>query len=298
MKILIIGSKGFIGTYALKFFSEKNEVWGCDVVVDYAAKNYFLIDASNSDFEDVFSTIKFDVCINCSGSASVPDSFKNPSRDYFLNVTNVFRILEAIRKYNLNCKFLNLSSAAVYGNPTVLPIMEDHSLQPISPYGWHKYQSELLCREYHLVFGVQTCSARIFSAFGPSLKKQIFWDLYQKIIRNSNIEILGTGIETRDYIYIDDLMLAVNCIIEHAQFKGESVNVANGKGIAIKDLVRILQKKSPIPFDYTFTNTTRTGDPINWEADISKLKQMGYQQKISFEKGVEEILKWLSEEKK
>src|SRR5688572_14773670 len=115
LKILIIGSKGFIGFSVFTYLSKKHDyqVWGCDVVVDYTATNYFLIDASNSDFEEVFQQQPFSVCINCSGAANVPNSLLHPLRDYYLNTLNVFKILESIRKHAPACRFLNISSAAV-----------------------------------------------------------------------------------------------------------------------------------------------------------------------------------------
>jgi dTDP-glucose 4,6-dehydratase/UDP-glucose 4-epimerase len=124
MKILIIGSKGFIGQHLKRFLMSKDhEVWGADVVVDYVhPEKYFLIDASNADFHELFKEVNFDVCINCSGAASVPDSLQHPLRDYNLNTANVFKLLDAIRLSQPGCKFINLSSAAVYGNPPALPV--------------------------------------------------------------------------------------------------------------------------------------------------------------------------------
>ena len=110
-KILIIGSKGFIGSHLHQYLvnKQKAEIWGCDVVNDYTAKNYFVIDAGNSNFDEIFQEQPFGFCINCSGSASVPDSLLHPTRDFNLNTVNVFKLLEAIRKYAPGCKFLNIS---------------------------------------------------------------------------------------------------------------------------------------------------------------------------------------------
>ena len=85
MKILVTGSKGFIGNAAVNFYQEKKySVFGCDIVNDYTSDNYFQIDATNSDFHQIFKSYDFDVCINCSGAASVPQSLQNPLRDHYL----------------------------------------------------------------------------------------------------------------------------------------------------------------------------------------------------------------------
>jgi UDP-glucose 4-epimerase len=297
MRILVIGSKGFIGTHLVNYYQRQDrvEVWGCDVVTDYPAKNYFLIDASNSDFNEVFQTQSFDACINCSGSASVPASMQNPSRDYHLNVLNVFNILEAIRRYSPNCKFLNLSSAAVYGNPQNLPVREEAVSNPLSPYGWHKLYSELLCKEFNQNFGIQTCSLRIFSAFGVGLQKQLFWDWHQKALSSNKLLVYGTGEESRDFIYIYDLVNAIACVLANGNFEAGIYNIGNGIEVFIKDVIRAFQEHHHTSFEYEFSNKTRAGDPINWVADVEKLKSLGYKQTISFEDGVKDYCKWLRE---
>ena len=174
MKILIVGSRGFIGSHCVDYFEKNNEVWGCDVVLDYASNHYFSIDAVDSDFQNIFQQQKFDVCINCSGAANVPFSLERPINDFKLNTLNVFKLLEAIRLYAPGCKFINMSSAAVYGNPLSLPIKESDKRNPVSPYGLHKLMAEIVCEEFYHFWGMKTCSLRIFSAYGPRLKKQLF----------------------------------------------------------------------------------------------------------------------------
>ena len=151
MKILIIGSKGFIGSHCADYFKSTGAaVYQADVNESIDVNSY-TIERQNSDFSLPFQEHQFDVCINASGSAHVGFSFENPSKDFELNVINVQKILVAIRDYNRDCKFINFSSAAVYGNPQFLPISENSACKPLSPYGFHKLQSELLLTEYHKV---------------------------------------------------------------------------------------------------------------------------------------------------
>ncbi len=297
MKVLIIGVKGFIGSHTYRYFSGFNDydVYGCDVHTDYIQKKYFQLDITNSDFSKIFIVNKFDLCINCSGAASVPDSFKNPYRDYALNTFNVFKILDSIKEYNPECRFINLSSAAVYGNPASLPVKETHPSKPLSPYGYHKKQSEVICEEYANFYGVKCCSVRVFSAFGEGLKKQLFWDLYQKSIGDENIELWGTGNETRDFIYVKDLTRALWVVAEHALMQGECINVANGEEIAIKDSVALFYNILKVEKEYRFIGKERLGDPVCWKADISLLKGMGYEPKYSIEDGLKGYAEWLRE---
>jgi UDP-glucose 4-epimerase len=294
-KLLIIGSDGFIGSHMLSFFHSRNaDVYGCDIIKYTDKKNYFYINKCAPEFETIFSTNKFDYCINCSGAANVPFSVTNPLDDFLLNTKNVLLILEAIRKHNSSCRFINLSSAAVYGNPKFLPVKEEAEINPVSPYGVHKELAEKICSEYTNFFGVPTCNLRIFSAFGPGLRKQIFWDLYNKS-KQPGIELFGTGNETRDFIYIDDIVQVVSLVVEKAAFKGEAYNVANGVQIKIKDLAQLFLRKLAYNRAIKFTGSKREGDPDLWQADIKKIKKFGYQQSISFETGVNNYIEWLKE---
>lgn len=293
MKILIIGSKGFIGSHCVNFFSEKYETWQSDVVVDYTTPNYVLLDATNANYEELFSQTNFDVCINCSGAASVPESINNPQRDFTLNTFSVFKQLDAIRKKSPKCKYIHLSSAAVYGNPNVLPISESHPLSPISPYGRHKKMAEEICQEFYIQYGIQSCSLRIFSAYGPGLKKQLFWDLYKKHKESSEIKLYGTGQESRDFIYITDLVEVFDIVIHNGSFNADTINVANGKELTIEKVADTFYNNIDSNINISFGGQKRDGDPSNWLADIKKLQKLGYNQKVSIEEGLINYIGWL-----
>jgi UDP-glucose 4-epimerase len=295
MKVIIIGSKGFIGHHLCNHFNMKgHEVWGADVIVDYVrSERYFLIDASNSDFNAVFQNSSYDLCVNCSGAASVQDSIKNPMRDYYLNTVNVFKLLEAIRRFQPGCRFINLSSAAVYGNPKLLPVEETAPSHPLSPYGIHKFQAEQLCREFYDFYNLQTCSLRIFSVYGIGLRKQLFWDLFRKASLNKSFTLFGTGNESRDFIYVSDLVKAIELIAELSPFMANVVNVANGQEIMIKDAVSVFFGFFRSGVDYSFSGDSREGDPVNWVADIKQLTEYGYQPSVDIRSGLQKYYEWI-----
>ncbi len=295
MRILIVGSKGFIGFHAEQFFLCKGfDVFSCDVIVDYGKINYSVIDSTNADFHTLFQANRFDICLNCSGAASVQDSIINPLRDFNLNVCNVFKILDAIRLYQPKCKFLNLSSAAVYGNPKSIPIKESDDLNPISPYGIHKLQAEQICEEFYNLFDVKTCSLRIFSAYGAGLKKQIFWDLYQKLKISNQVELYGTGSETRDFIYVSDILQAINCVITNSEFCNDKINVANEVESKIMDVAENFAALFPDTKRIVFNNIVKEGDPLNWKADTTLLKSLGYFPTIDLKEGIKKYFDWVS----
>ncbi len=216
----------------------------CGYCVETKRKDYIVINPELPDFSSIFRNRHFEVCINATGAANVQLSFAYPALDYILNVANVYHILDGIRQNTPECKFINLSSAAVYGNPVSLPIRETNSVQPLSPYGFHKwYSSEQAKWQFHLLHHMNTVSLRIFSAYGEGLKKQLFWDLHQKVLKNSDsVELFGTGTESRDFIYVQDIMQAISCVIDNALFDGDVINVASGTESSIESVAGIFLK--------------------------------------------------------
>lgn len=298
-KVLVVGSKGFIGTHLYDYLRARPDVncWACDVVVDYTDDHYLVIDSTNSDFNQLFENAGFDYCLNCSGAASVPDSLRHPLRDFALNTFNVAKMLEAIRHYAPACRFITLSSAAVYGNPTRLPITEDTAGRPVSPYGQHKLMAETLCQEYYQHFGIATCSLRIFSAYGPGLRKQLLWDVFQKSQQGHQLALFGTGQESRDFIFVADIVRAIVLVMEHGTCDGRAYNLASGVETTVRTLVTELLGQLSYQGHVTFSGAGRSGDPINWRADISRLTELGFSAAFTIPEGVQHYVKWLSEEK-
>jgi dTDP-glucose 4,6-dehydratase/UDP-glucose 4-epimerase len=298
-KILIVGSKGFIGSNCYHSFrgrSEENTVFGADVVVDYNDPCYFQIDALNFDFKELFRTHKFDYCINCAGAASVPDSFINPARDFALNVNLVVHLLNAIREGAPSCVLIQMSSAAVYGNPVTLPVPETQDLKPLSPYGYHKKEAEELCGMYSQHFNVRSVIFRIFSAYGEGLTKQLFWDLYKKSKKGEDLVLFGTGNETRDFIHIDDIVQGVQVVMNHPDLDHAIINMGNGIEITIKEAAEKLMNALGVERKLIFNGKTREGDPLYWKADIGYFEKLGYKQKIAFDEGVLRYSKWVKDQ--
>ncbi len=295
-RILILGSQGFIGSHLTNYFCEsKNIVFGCDLMEFNTNKYiYSKLSVLSSDFEKLFTSNTFDVCINASGSGNVGYSIENPLSDFEANTLAVFKILDCIKKHQPSCKYLHISSAAVYGNPIKLPINENDETNPLSPYGFHKLMSETICKEFHRLFGISIAIIRPFSVYGNGLKKQLLWEICQKIESNNTIELFGTGMESRDFIHINDLVQIIELIISKATFKCEVFNVANGEETTIKYLATIF-KSYFLGKEISFSGKSKIGDPLNWKADISKIISLGYKPKVILEDGVSNYITWFKQ---
>jgi dTDP-glucose 4,6-dehydratase/UDP-glucose 4-epimerase len=135
---------------------------------------------------------------------------------------------------------------------------------------------------------------RIFSAYGNGLKKQLFWDLYQKILNSDSIELYGTGKESRDFIHVDDIVKAIHLVLEKATFSGEAINIANGEEFTIEYVSELFRRNFKAQKSIRFNNHVKQGDPLNWRADISKLQSIGYQQTVSLEEGIQRYIHWIN----
>lgn len=293
MQIIILGAAGFIGNACYDYFSKNNKVIGIDIQDRYSKG--LMIEKDPVVLVGILSSQRIDVIINCAGSANIKESFTDPQADFLSNTAYVENVLTLLKEHSPETKFITISSAAVYGNPERLPVSEKDKTQPLSPYGTHKLLSEELMFDYCRLFHIPTLSVRIFSAYGIGLRQQFFHDLYSKF--NSNAErvtLYGTGKESRDFIYISDIVEALSILIERAAFTGEVYNLASGEESFIRNtselFAGILNYKGKI----RFSNEQLEGYPLNWQADIAKLKALGFSPKIGLEQGLKNYVKWLN----
>jgi UDP-glucose 4-epimerase len=299
MKILILGSEGFIGHHMVHhFLKQKYEVQGSDLfdTAHHSGYTYTKFSKLSPEWEEIFATQTFDYCINAAGSGNVPYSMTHPLADFESNTLDIMRVLDAIRKLNKNCRYLHISSAAVYGNPEKLPICEDDRKYPLSPYGWNKLMGEHVCSEYHVVYGIATAVIRPFSVYGEGLRKQLLWDICSKLSKADTIQLFGTGNESRDFIHIEDLTLLAQYIIEKADFAGNIFNAASGEETTIQTIAEIFEACYPGKKKIHFSGEVRNGDPLNWRADISGIKALEFYTSVPLKEGINNYIKWFQSE--
>jgi len=295
LNILIIGSEGFIGSHFIAYYSKTaTRLVGVDIYEQSATDyEYRKISRLSPEFDETLKTYHFDAIINCAGSGNVPYSMDHPLIDFEANCFDTIRILDAVRIHNPAARYVHFSSAAVYGNPRTLPVRESDDMVPMSPYGWHKIIAEMICREYHYIYGLQVAIVRPFSVFGPGLRKQLFWDIYQKVKQTNKITMHGSGSETRDFVFIHDVVHAVDIIVRKGEMEASSYNIASGKQLPVSFAISCLLGSLNKNAEVSYTGVVRNGDPLYWCADLSKINALGFTNKYSFEAGIKELAQWL-----
>lgn len=296
-RVLITGVNGFIGRNAARMFFKKGyEVFGWDFQGSSAEEiNLRLFDLREYGLlKKELLLIQPDLLIHCAGCADVGKSVQNPQYDFHGNVTVTHNLLFAVHETGLKkCRVVFLSSAAVYGTPDRLPVTENTILKPLSPYALHKAMAEQVCSYFYDNYRIDVKVIRIFSAYGSGLRKQIFWDMFQKAENTGKLQMFGTGNESRDYIHIEDLLSAIYLVALKAPEEERVYNIANGEEVTIRRVTEIFAAHYGIAKEaISFNGVIREGEPINWRADITKLLSLGYKKKVSMEKGVESYIEW------
>jgi UDP-glucose 4-epimerase len=294
MRVVVLGCLGFIGSKLIDHYLAKSvDLVGCDLAEFNSDEyRYYKVSILSPDFDSIFGNHAFDVCINASGSGNVGFSVSLPFSDFEANTHAVAKVLDTIRKFQPTCKYIHISSAAVYGNPIALPIIETGAMAPLSPYGYHKWMSEILCQEFHRLFKLKVCIVRPFSVYGERLKKQLFWDLCTKLKDNHEITLSGTGMESRDFIHIHDLLRLIDMLIDQGSFSGEAYNAASGREATIREVAECFESYFGETKKISFSGEVRKGDPLNWRADVTKVAGLGFSPTIQLEVGIYDYIRW------
>ena len=300
--VLITGVAGFLGRFIARQFARDGwRVVGIDVASPENAQlspgtMYHRMQLPSPSLTDLLHALPPDVCVHCAGRASVPFSMQDPAADFRDNTVLTFELLDALRREAPRCHFLLLSSAAVYGNPASLPVAETHRTGPLSPYGYHKLQCELLCEEFTRIYALPTTVVRIFSAYGPGLRRQVVWDICERALSSPSLTLHGTGRESRDFIHASDIARALVLLAEKGGADADVYNLASGEETTIAALADLLLSALLRETRPAFDGRATPGNPLCWRADIAKIGALGFAPAITLEQGLRGVATWCAAE--
>jgi UDP-glucose 4-epimerase len=304
--ILVTGASGFLGRWlADAVHAEGFGLLGLDIVDPLQPKifsGFAKTPCEKADFAALIGDRKLYAVFHFAGGASVPQSVGDPVGDFNSLLPGTVALLDHLARHQRDAHLVFPSSAAVYGNPTSLPVIEKAAIIPISPYGIHKAAAEFIIGHYARLFGLRASVLRIFSAYGEGLRKQVVWDLCRKILTahaagESAVSMHGHGSETRDFIHAADIARAA--LLVAARPPSETVEILNvGSGIetSIRSLAQEVLRVLGRDIEITFDGISRLGDPANWRADISPLRNLGFVSHVSFEDGIGRAARWCQQQ--
>jgi UDP-glucose 4-epimerase len=237
-----------------------------------------------------------DVIVHLAANAGVEQSVKDPHNDCLTNVIGTFNYLEAARKKQIK-RFIFSSSGAPVGECEP-PIHEELVPHPVSPYGASKLAGEAYCSAYFRTFGLDTVALRFGNVYGPgsSNKNSVVAKFIKQALNGETLEIYGDGNQTRDFIYIDDLIRAIRLSTSVDNIGGETFQIAANVETTVesvaKKLLLILAdagcKNVPIVH-----STPRLGDVRRNYSDVSKARKLlSWQTSIDLSEGLKRTFEW------
>ena len=288
MKILVTGGAGFIGSHITEYLVQR----GDDVTVldnlntgrkENLAKINDKINFVNGDIRDsqLLEKLVSDTAgvFHEAALASVQDSFNMKDEYFDVNVNGTENIFKLAKEYGF--KIVYASSSSVYGNPKKIPITENDDRKPINPYAQTKLDGEVLAKKYSEI-GVRIIGLRYFNVFGPRQSKEyagVIKLFLEKIKQKIPPKINGDGLQTRDFVHIDDVVMA-NILAMDSNIKHKFFNVGTGNSISILELANAIIRASSLSLEpihgpelsgdvrATQADTTLIRKLLNWEPTI------------------------------
>jgi len=300
-KVIVTGGAGFIGSHLCRRLIGK----GAKVTVfdNLSSGNigfikYLMDDGLDFVQGDVRNptalekaTRNSEVIYHLAAQTSVPFSMEDAKEDCEVNVVGTLNVLEAAKKANARVVFA--SSSAVYGNPEKRPTPEKHPTHPISFYGLSKYIGENYCNFYQENYGSDIVVLRIFNIYGPN-GHGVLPDFLNKLKKTPNkLEILGTGTQGRDFVYISDMVNILILIATSPAAAGQVFNVGTGTITSVTELAKkLIELLGLEKVEISFTGGLAwEGDMNITQADISKaVKELQWKPQVDLEEGLKKLI--------
>ena len=281
MKVLVTGGAGFIGSHLVdRLVQEGHDV----VVVDNLSTGnrrslnrtarFCKLDIQSWRLERVFRNERPNIIMHLAAQMDVRKSVEDPVFDAQVNVLGMLNVLQQAVRHGVRKVVFSSSGGAIYGEQEVYPATESHITQPLSPYGISKLCGEQYLSYYQRVSGLQMVNLRYANVYGPRQDPDgetgVIAIFIQKLLNNEQAIIHGNGRQTRDFVYVEDVVEA-NLAVMGPETQG-TYNVGTGKETSINDLLRIL---------ITHTNSTckevhgpaKKGEQARSVIDSSKIRQ-------------------------
>ena len=311
MNFLVTGGAGFIGSNLTNYLLQQGH---CVAVIDDLSTGNLnnlktsdllsFIEGSVTDYdlmETILSTHEFDYIFHLAAIASVADSVLRPIETHEINFLSVMYILDLIKKHQPNLKRLVFSSsAAVYGDDPQLPKTEEMAINPLTPYAVDKYAAEKILLNGTKLYGIKTSVVRFFNVYGP---KQNPTSEYSGVISillkkfnearntpNISFDLFGDGNQTRDFVYVDDVIKGLILVSEKAETVGHFYNIGTAVGTSLNEVISALTELFQVSINITYRQA-RNGDIRHSRASIDKLNQLGFLPAYNITQGLTKLLK-------
>jgi UDP-glucose 4-epimerase len=304
-RVLVTGGAGFIGSHLVdRLASSRLDVVVLDNLFSGSLKNieahsgiegFSFVNGDVRDF-DVLKplVVDADCVVHLAAVTSVPLSLKDPSLAHEVNATGTLNLLRACLEGDVE-RFVFASSCAVYGEPRYIPIDEEHPTSPIAPYAASKLAAEHYLQAFHEAYGLRTVVLRLFNVYGSRQglngEGGVVAKFFESLRCRLPLPIYGDGTQTRDFVYVDDVVDAFILALKSANAVGEVFNIGSGTSTSVSGLAEKLLDLAGSNLGVV-NEKPRLGDIKHSLANIEKAKKMqGYAPKTPLQEGLGSLLR-------
>lgn len=305
-KMLVTGGAGFIGSNIAEELLRKghsvrvldNLTTGRKGNIDTIKDSIEVINGDIRKLDVVKKAVEdMDYVFHLAAQVSVPMSVENPLLTEEVNVMGTLNVLKASKDSGIK-RVIYSSSCAIYGDASDMPIKENTQKRPLSPYALTKLVSEEYCKLFYKQYGLKTVSLRYFNAYGPmqnpeSLYAAVIPKFICLLLKDEQPVIYGDGKQTRDFVFVRDVIQANILAINTKGISGHVFNIGSGKATSVNELFEIICNILGKDVKPKYEKP-RHGDIKHSLADITKArKRLGYEPKYTLEEGLEKTVEWL-----
>lgn len=303
MNILVTGGCGFIGSHIVDAYIDLgHSVWVIDNLSTGDIKNLnpkaklIEIDITNSDIEKIFKQVKLDAINHHAAQINVRTSVSDPVFDAKVNILGSLNLITLAVKHHVKRFIFASSGGTVYGEPTQLPITEEFSINPSSPYGISKATTEKYLTLYANMNDLDYVILRYSNVYGPrQISKSeagVISIFIEHILKHEECTIFGDGNQTRDYVYVGDVVTANTVALD---CKADVFNIGTGIETKVNDLVDILTDITNHDILHEHDNP-RSGEVLRNVLDNGKaISIIKWQPRISLKQGIRKTFEYFQE---
>ena len=300
-KVLITGGAGFIGsTLADKLIEAGHQVIIVDNLFsgkkDYipSKAKFYHLDIVKDDLSDVFEKERPEYVFHLAAQIDVRKAVADPDFDVNVNILGGLNVLKNVHKYNVEKIIFSSTGGAVYGEADIIPTPEDYPATPLSPYGIDKLCFEHYLKYYYQVFKQKYTTLRFANVYGPKQYKGgeagVVAIFCSQIASNLALTLNGDGTQTRDFVYVDDVVDALIKAMT-VDYNGE-INIGSNVESEVKDIIKYIEEYSEKNCELEKRPAPK-GEQQRSFLDSSLAKKiLSWQAKTSLKEGIKATYKW------